>query len=153
MFLSDAWVRDAFEALRETLRVSTKTRNDMIQFLFDEGFWDPEKLTWDAAVARWNACLNPNKADAFFKLGELWALMKRFDRHHLFLAMAEDLGYEVRRRPTPERLQDLAEQLRDTFATIQGLQEQLASLSAMPATSAPLVRGSRPSFSRGDALP
>lgn len=46
MFLDDT---RAYEALQETFRVDTRTRRDMIQFLFDEGFWDPDKLTWEAA--------------------------------------------------------------------------------------------------------
>lgn len=73
-------------------------RKVMIQFLFDEGFWDAEKLTWDAAIARWNDNLNPGKS-AFWKNSELWALMSRFGRHHLFLAMADDLGYECAAGP------------------------------------------------------
>lgn len=106
-YLDDAWFEGAFNALTDTLRADSRTKRDMIQFLFDEGFWDSEKLQWQAAEARFNACLNRNKADAFFKLSEIWALMKRFNRHAFFLAMAEDLGFEVRLKPTTERVQEL----------------------------------------------
>lgn len=116
MWLSPQWMRRGLQALRSTLRVDGRQRKKMIEFLFAEGFWKQERLSWDAAVARWNDCLNPDKA-AFFKVAEVWALMKRFGNHDLFLAMAEDLGYDVRRRPTDERRQEL-------FARILKLQEE-----------------------------
>lgn len=107
----DVWARNAFRALKETLDADGALKRDMIQFLLDEGFWDNATLrNWDSAVARFNACLNPNKSE-FFKIGELWALMKRFGRHQLFLAMADDLGYDVRRRPTEERRIELLERI------------------------------------------
>jgi hypothetical protein len=109
-WLDAGWQERGLQALRDTLDVDPRTRKAMVQFLFDEGFWDGERLSWDAAIARWNDCLNPTKP-SFFKLGELWALMARFDRHHLFLAMADDLGYDVRRKATEERQQELLERL------------------------------------------
>lgn len=110
-WIDEGWLRKAFEALKSTFDKSDqKLKQEMIQFLLDEGFWDPERLKWDSAVARFNGCLNPNKDD-FFKIGEAWALMKRFGRHELFLAMAEDLGYEVRRKPTEERRMELLERI------------------------------------------
>lgn len=104
------WQDRGLQALRDTLDVDPRQRKAMVQFLYDEGFWDEQTLTWPAAIARWNDCLNPVK-NSFFKMGELWALMARFGRHHLFLAMADDLGYEVRRKATDERQQELTERL------------------------------------------
>lgn len=109
-WIDESWLRSAFHALEATLKVDPRLKRDMIQFLFDEGFWNPETLEWSSAEARFNGCLNPNKSD-FFKIGEAWALMKRFGRHELFLAMADDLGYEVRRKPTEERRLELLERI------------------------------------------
>lgn len=109
MFLDDEFFEFAGDALRETLNVDPATKREMIQFLIDEGFWD-KSMKWESAVARFDACLNPNKSE-FFKLSELWALMKRFGRHHLFVAMGEDLGYEIRRRATVERVEELLEKI------------------------------------------
>lgn len=108
------WQQIGLAALRETLDVDGHTRKAMIEYLFSEGFWDAERLSWDGAVARWNDCLNPTKT-AFFKLGELWALMRKFGRHHLLLAMADDLGYELRMKPTEERRQALLVRIADTL--------------------------------------
>lgn len=108
------WPRLGLAALRETLDVDGQTRRAMIEYLYAEGFWDARRLSWDAAVARWNDCLNPQKP-AFFKLGEVWALMRHFGRHQLLLTLADDLGYEVRRKPTEERRQDLLEHLTDVL--------------------------------------
>ena len=91
------------------------------------------KLSWPAAVARWKDCKNPGKA-YFFKIGELWALMKRFSRHQLFLAMAEDLGYEVRQRPTEDRRQELLERIAKAIeashATTDAAMSELARLTS-----------------------
>lgn len=108
------WQQLGLVALRETLDVDGHTRKAMIEYLFAEGFWDTSRLSWDAAIARWNDCLNPSKT-AFFKLGELWALMRQFGRHHLLLALADDLGYELRRKPTEERRQELLARMVDTL--------------------------------------
>lgn len=110
-WIDESWPRHAYEALQETLRCDRHTQTEMIQFLLDEGFWSTETLkSFAAAEGKWAACLNPNKPE-FFKIGELWALMMRFNRHHMFVAMAADLGYELRRIPTENRRQDLLEQL------------------------------------------
>lgn len=109
MFVDDAFLTAAFGALQDTISADRHLRKDMIQFLLDEGFWAAD-MKWDSAVARFNGCLNPSKGE-YFKISELWALMKRFGRHHLFLAMAEDLGYEVRRRADIERVQLLYEEI------------------------------------------
>ena len=54
--------------------------------------------------------LNPAKAE-FFKIGEMWMLMRRFGRHQLFLAMAEDLGYHCIPLPTEARRQAVLERI------------------------------------------
>ncbi len=85
-WIDETWLQDALAALKATCDVDAHTRNAMIQFLLDNGFWDQEKLKdWTSAVAKFNSCLNPNKAE-FFKIGELWALMRRFGRHQLGFA-------------------------------------------------------------------
>lgn len=155
-WITEAWLREALLALKRTLDVDPRTKNEMVQFLLDEGFWDKEKLsTWESAIAKFNSCLNPNKAE-FFKIGELWALAKRFDRHELFLAQARDLGYEVRRIPTAERQQLLLEQLVELQAShtaaVEGIQAQLNQLQTAPAgpPAVPLPPGQRPHFSQPD---
>lgn len=108
-YVDEAWLKAAFNAMRETFAVDTRMRDQMIQALVEEGFWSAE-LAWDAAVAKWNACLNPAKAE-FFKIGEMWMLMRRFGRHQLFLAMAEDLGYHCIPLPTEARRQAVLERI------------------------------------------
>lgn len=151
---TEAWLREALGALKRTLDVDARTKNEMVQFLLDEGFWDKEKLsTWESAIAKFNSCLNPNKSE-FFKVGELWALSKRFGRHDLFLAMAADLGYEVRRLPTEERQQQLLEQLAGLQAqhseALEQISTQLAQLQAAPHAppALPIIPGQRPQFSK-----
>lgn len=153
-WIDESWLRSAFEALEATLKVDARLKRDMIQFLFDEGFWDTEKLSWPAAEARFNACLNPNKSD-FFKIGELWALMKRFGRHELFLAMADDLGYEVRRKPTEERRMELLERIaiateRCEAASTTAAAELIRLERTPDSKVARLPGGGRPSFSLDD---
>jgi hypothetical protein len=154
MWIDASWQQQGLEALRATFNVETKKRNEMIQFLYDEGFWDIERLTWDAGVARWNDCLNPSKS-AFFKMGELWALMKRFGNHDLFEAMAADLGYEIRRRPTEERrmalLERIAQATEGYAESIAAAQAELARLHAPTGekVSAP-ARPSSARFAIGD---
>lgn len=113
-WLDPTWMQMGIDALREALSVEPRMKRDMIQFLIDEGFWESSKAdeakAWDAAQTRFNHCLNPSRPE-FFKLSELWALSKRFGRHQFFLAMAHDLGYEVRLRPTEERRQELLERV------------------------------------------
>ncbi|CAM5589895.1 hypothetical protein [Rhodanobacter lindaniclasticus] len=149
------WSRRGLAALHAMLDVDDRTRRDMIQFLFDEGFWDAHRLTWDAAVARWNDGKNPSKT-TFFKVGELWALALRFERHQLFLAVMESLGYTVRRTPTEERRQALLEQMVDAMTrceqTLEASRAELARLGA-PETcrEVPAVYGDPVRFSRDDA--
>lgn len=117
-WVGPAWMQRALLALKDSFDVHLDMKRDMVEFLLDEGFWIVSKKSttdesrWSSAINRFNANLNPDR-DEFFKFTELWALMKRFDRHALFLAMAKDLGYEVRRVPTDERLQALLERVAD----------------------------------------
>lgn len=152
LWIDESWLRMAFEALQESLRVDPRARQDMIQFLLDEGFWDGEKLTFPAAETRFANCLNPNKSE-FFKLGEIWALMKRFGRHQLLLAMADDLGYELRRKPTEERRQELLERIatasENCERAVSAASAELARIDA-PAPGKPRALGARPQFSMDD---
>lgn len=152
MVLDDSFLEGAFAALKETLRVSPQIKRDMIQFLLDEGFW-PEDMKWPTAEARFNSCLSPSKSE-FFKISELWALMKQFGRHQLFLAMAEDLGYEVRRRTELERVQLLLEEvldrLNDRDERDRKLIAQLQGLSIEKLEAGKPAPGTRVKFSRAD---
>lgn len=105
------WLQRGLDALNATLKVEPLLKQQMVAFLLDEGFWDSRSLSPQAADSRFNACLNPGKTE-FFKLSELWALMKRFRRYELWLAMGEDLGFErPRLLPTEQRRQELLERL------------------------------------------
>jgi hypothetical protein len=156
MWLDDQWFTGAGEALREMMEISPGQKRDMIQFLLDEGFWDAERLSWEAAVTRFNACLNPNKRDASFKVSELWALAKRFDRHQLFVAIVQDLGYEVRVKPTEERRQELLERIavatEQCAAVLAGAKAELGRIDQAPA--APRVHSApRHHFSKAADAP
>ena len=151
MYLTTEFFDGAYEALRETLRVESAMKREMIQFLQDEGFWDHD-VKWTSAEARFNACVSRTKGE-FFKISELWALMKRFGRHHLFLAMAEDLGYEVRRRTDLERVQLLLEEVLEKLderdastASLRALLQNTVADNIGGATSA--GRANRAKFSR-----
>lgn len=157
-WLDADWQERGLQALRDTLDVDPRVRKAMVQFLFDEGFWDEQHLTWAAAIARWNDCLNPGKP-SFFKLGELWALMSRFGRHQLFLAMADDLGYEVRRKATEERQQALLERLTTTMERMEReVDDTRAQLARLQAPSTPRLvtmhdDQAPPRFTREDMAP
>lgn len=155
-FIEETWLRNALQALRATFDVDDKTKQQMVQFLLDQGFWDAERLNWPSAVARFNSCLNPNKSE-YFKTGEVWALMSRFGRHQLFHAMAEDLGYEVRSKPTEERRQELLERI---ATSSERLEQEIAAARAgldRMTTAAPqppvlLHPGQKGHFSQGDGV-
>lgn len=158
MWIDAAWSARGLAALHAMLDVDDHTRKAMIQFLFDEGFWDAHKLTWDAAVAKWNDGKNPGKP-TFFKIGELWALALRFDRHQLFLVIMEDLGYEVRRTPTEERRQLLLERMTDAVVsceqTLNTARTELARLrlGSTPREVMPRQRNAAPvRFDRDDDM-
>src|SRR5688572_26221138 len=105
-FIDETWLRKAHRALKEALEVDNATKRQMVQFLFDEGFWDASTLTWESAIARFNDNLNPTK-QSFWKLGEIWALTLRFQRYELLGAMAESMGFELHAIPTESRRQQL----------------------------------------------
>ena len=109
-WLDAAWMQRGLDALKEALDVGPELKKQMIEFLFESGLWDDEKLSFDAAIAKFNDSLNPEKPRRFSP-SEVWALSRRFDRHQFFLAQADDLGYEVRKKPTEERRQDLLERI------------------------------------------
>jgi hypothetical protein len=128
-WISPAWLQIALQALRDTLDVDAQLKREMIQFLYDEGFWDRDKLKWEAGIARFNACLNPEKPDKF-SLAEVWALSKRFDRDQLVMAMLEDMGYErPRRRATEERhqaaLERVAAAIEQSNVLVSGAMQEL----------------------------
>lgn len=153
-FIDDTWLRKAHQALRQTFDVDARTRNEMIQFLFDEGFWDPDKLKWESAVSRFNDNGNPTK-ESYWKVGEVWALMMRFGRHQLFHAMGESLGYEMRVLPTEARRIELLERLVALQTSHDEHQQELLSeLQRLQATPfevrTPAIPGQRPHFSKAE---
>lgn len=105
-WFDESWLRNAYDALKAMFDVEPHVKTAMIQFLFDEGFWDKESLTWDAAVARYDANKNPNKT-AKWSPGELLALAIRFNRPQFFIMANDELGLETRQKATEERRQDL----------------------------------------------
>lgn len=105
-WLSLEWQQRALNALKDTLDISQDYKRQMIQFLFDEGFWDENKLSWDGALSRYSGCLNPDRPECFRNV-EIWALMKRFRRYAWLQAMADDLGFELHPVPSEERRQAL----------------------------------------------
>jgi hypothetical protein len=108
-----AWLQRGLDALKATLDVDSALKQQMIDFLLDEGFWDKGRLKPDAARVRFNACMNPGKPE-FFKLSELWALMKRFRRYELLLVICEDCGFDRPVQiPVASRRQDLLQHLDD----------------------------------------
>lgn len=153
-YLDEQWFERGFAALLESLNFDADTRKNAIQFLFDEGFWDSEKLSWGAAEGRFRDCCNRNKGDATWKLPEVWALMKRFGRHHFAIAMIEDLGYDVTRRATEQRKQDLLERavraLEQAESACAGLSGEIARfIDEDVRASVPRPSRPRPNFSRG----
>lgn len=150
-WLDAAWMQRGLSALRNTL--DSDSKDQMITFLFETGFWDKESLTWEAAVARFNACLNPQKANVNFKVAELWALMKQFDRHEFFHAMADDLGYEIRRKSSNERVIESNERLaaaieENTRALAEASSARKALITpATPPRIHPAFQGGTGSFS------
>lgn len=139
-FLDPVWQQRGLDALRDMLDVDVRGKQQMIDFLFEEGLWDAKKLGNRGAMMRFNACLNPAKQD-FWKPSELWALMKRFRRYQLLEAMAEDLGFELRPIPTEERRQALllriAEAMEHANTIAEGAHAELARLEAEPPGRAP----------------
>jgi len=123
-WLTAQWVQRGLDALKATLDTSAELKSEMIEFLFEAGFWDSSKLSFPAATARFNACMNPERRSEFFKVGEIWALMKRFNRHQFFLAMADDLGYRVERIPTDELRLRAMERIADALEEHNTIQQR-----------------------------
>lgn len=150
-FIDETWLRKAHRALKETLDVDGATKRQMIQFLFDEGFWDAATLSWESAVARFNDNNNPTK-QSFWKVGEVWALMVRFRRPDLLAGMAESMQFELRPIPTEERRLELLQANLDRLDRLSmDLAETRAELErlAAPAPDRPIpaLPGARPAFS------
>lgn len=157
--VDEVWMQRGLDALEEMFRVDDATKREMIQFLFDEGFWDVKTLKWTAAIARFNDCLNPSK-ERFFKLGELWALAKAFRRHGLLHAMVEDLGYQrLREKPTEERRQELLARIavaqERMLAEVLTAKRELELLDEQPDRLRvhPAIHEGRGSFSQASAEP
>jgi hypothetical protein len=154
-WLSPEWMQLGLDALTETVGTGPDLKRQMIEFLLRSGLWDGSKMTYESALNRFNACLNPSQPETF-KTAHIWALMKRFGRHQLFFAMAKDLGYEVRPVPTEERRLAAIERL--TLAIEQGsdvinrARDELVHLEQPGAAVRPHAAFRAPggSFSHGD---
>lgn len=142
MWTDPQWVQSGVDALRETLNVDGETKRRMVEFLRDEGFWDPTRQSWDSAIARFNACLDPSKSE-YFKVAEVWALMRKFRRYHLLHAMAADCGFApLCELPTEERRLRLLERIAAAQETIAGGMAELERL-ASPAPAQRIEAGVR----------
>lgn len=130
------------QAMRDMLDVSGEAKRRMVELLFDLGLWDRDRLTPQAAYQRFNDSLNPEKP-AFFKTAELWAIMRHTGRHQLFLAMAHDLGYAVRRVDQADGDFSPAERAAELLAELQALLPTIA-VTDSPAQSG----GPRPNAAR-----
>ena len=155
-YIDDVWLRRAHQCLAAVFDVDDRTRNDMIQFLFDEGFWDPKKLSHEAALARWRANLNPTKGE-FWKLSEVWALSMRFRRPQLLQAWADSMGYALTEIPTEARRQELLQRTVDLLERLDAQREELVSDLQRLAAPAPKEHlaappGTRPAFCIGSEL-
>lgn len=144
MWRDPVWLQRGLDALKATLDVEPVLKQQMIDFLLEEGFWDRRRLSDAAARTRFNACLNPGKPD-FFKIGEVWALMKRFRRYELLHAMCADMGFEplvqipprARRAELMRRLQERNQQHAAETAAIE---LELTMLESEEGDSTPAVR-------------
>ncbi len=150
-FIDETWLRRAHQAVKAVFDVDEHTRNDMIQFLFDEGFWDRDKLDWTAAITKFRGNCNPSKSE-FWKISEVWAISLRFRRPHLMLAMAESMGHatyeiptEARRQALMTRMVELHERFDEQRAELQADMQRLA-VAPVP-ERLPSVPGQRPIFS------
>lgn len=155
-YIDETWLRKAFQALNAVVDVDDHTSGEMIQFLMDEGFWDPD-MKWETARAKWNSCRNPNKAE-FFKISEIWALMLRFGRHQLFEAMAESFGAQIIWLPTEARRQAVLERLARGFDRFEFEQSdaraELQRLATAPIEQrSPVLQGTRAQFSKDQDAP
>lgn len=153
--VDEVWMQRGLDALEDVFRVDDATKRDMIEYLFDSGFWNRDRLKWDAAVARFNDCLNPNKAQ-FFKVSEVWALMKAFGRDSLLHAMVEDLGYKpLHKLATEERRQELLERIATAeermLFEVRAAKHELAELETQaPVRVHPAIHERRGGFSVPD---
>lgn len=152
-WLDATWMQSGVDALREALDVSPALKTRMVTWLLESGLWDKEKLSYDAAMARFNACLNPSRSE-FFKISEVVALSIAFERPQFLLWMAARMGFEVRRLSTIEQqngiLERLAKGIEDHNHLVAECQSDLRRLGApMPAMPIhPAIRESQTSAFR-----
>lgn len=137
-WVDPTWVQRALNALKEDFDVHPDLKAQMVQFLFDSGLWDAKRLTWEAGISRFNGCLNPGRPE-HFKLIEVLAMARRFERFAMFRMQADDYGFELRRRPSEERRQELLEQLVAELRRSNDIAER--ARVDLGLTSAPVVPG------------
>lgn len=120
-WLPDAeWFDRCHKALVADFGDNPDTKPDMVQFMFDAGFYDPKTLTPAAGLQRFNDCLNPNRAHRF-KIVEVLALARRFRRVAFVSLIMREMGAETT---------NLVELLGDLIALQKHNAERLAQIMA-----------------------
>lgn len=106
-WLNAAWMQRGLNAMKRAYDVPEKA--EMIKWLLESGMWDKEKLSWDAAVSKFNDYFNPEKPRRM-PHSESLALAVQFNRPEYYLYCLEVMGYEEpRKKSTAERIQELLE--------------------------------------------
>lgn len=150
-----SWLNAVAQSLERT--IPAKLKKEFIAFMFEAGFWDPSKLSWEAAVTRMNDCLRADgEKRQFFKVSELLAWMRHSGEHDLLLAIAESLGYRVERIPSTARVTALLERIdqrigdaEHAFADVRCLRDTLAGIGSdgeIPRARRADANGSKPRF-------
>jgi hypothetical protein len=161
--ISPEWSQRALWAMRETLDVDADLKGQMVDFLLATRLWaielekrpanraEEDLAIRSAALHRFSRCLNPNQPERF-TWQVIMALCSRFQRPGLLQFMAEDMGYELRRLTSDERLQAAFERLAEAEERSNALRErEIQVLESLGAKSRlmkihPAIRAGTASF-------
>lgn len=119
-WLTADWFNRAHKALMADFGDDPELKRQMVQFLFDAGFYDASRLSFRAGLQRFTDCLHPAKPEKF-RITEIWALSIQFRRFATISAMAEDLGG----RPA-----QIVEMVTQVLAAQQEMLEKLSRIMA-----------------------
>lgn len=150
-WLDPSWQQRGVDALRADFDVSAQLKREMIEFLFETGLYKTDSLKFDAAVTRFNGCLNPG-SQYMFKLSEVRALSRHFERFESLKLWADDTGHQpLCRVPTEARIAALLERIATALETNKGLvNDAFRDLSAlgfkMPVHVHPAIQSGEGSF-------
>jgi len=124
--IDGVWMEVAHGALQST--VPSESKKDFVLCMYASGLWNSLRLTWSAAITKLSNGLALKAQDdrnrEYLKIVEIWWWMKCSGKHDLAIAMLNDLGYEVRRKPKIERLTAIAERIDKSLAEIRELTQQ-----------------------------